>query len=206
MKLYKYKPLNNLWHVLDIALNERLYCAPWRDLNDPLEGRYEIYLGDSDRDGRCALNSFIESTRNKFRIAALSANATNFLLWSHYADGHKGVAIEIEIPDNHPDLTKIVYSPFSSIFTNEDDIEEDMRHIFNGKTEEWSYEEEYRIITNREYFYLPLKPSRILLGPMVDDSREVLLRKTLSTHIDIVNTKLDRTQGTISIVTPRSSS
>ena len=203
MKLYKYKPLNNLWHVLDIVLNKRLYCAPWRDLNDPLEGRYEIYLGERDSDGGCAMSSFIESARNKFRISSLSANATNFLLWSHYADGHKGVAIEIEIPDGHPDLTEVAYSPFSSIFRNEDDFKDDMRHIFNGKTEEWSYEEEYRIIQKQDYFYLPTKPLRLLLGPIVDASREDLLREALSARIEIVRTKLDRTQGTISIVTPR---
>ena len=46
--------------------------------------------------------SRIEQARDGFRIASLSATPTNFLLWSHYADGHKGVAIEVDIPDGHP--------------------------------------------------------------------------------------------------------
>jgi len=45
MKIYKYKSLSNLWHVMDVLVHNRLYCAHWSELNDPLEGRYEIYLG-----------------------------------------------------------------------------------------------------------------------------------------------------------------
>ena len=41
MKLYKYRSLRrNLDFVLDILLNERLYCANYTALNDPLEGYY----------------------------------------------------------------------------------------------------------------------------------------------------------------------
>jgi hypothetical protein len=205
MKLYKYRSLTNLWHVLDPVLNQRLYCAHWSTLNDPLEGRYEIYLGGKSRSLESSMVSCIEHARDGFRIASLSATATNFLLWSHYADGHKGVAIEVDIPHGHPDLTEVVYSPFSSVFSEKEQTLEDMRHLFNGKGEEWAYEEEYRIITDRHYFDLPSKPSRLLLGPMVPQERAGLLRKALSDHIEIVTMSLDRVQGTLCVVGPTSS-
>jgi hypothetical protein len=202
MKLYKYKSLANLWHVLDPILNQRLYCAHWSTLNDPLEGRYEVYLGSKSHKLESIMVSRIERARNEFRIASLSATPTNFLLWSHYADGHKGVAIEVDIPDGHPDLTKIVYSPFSSVFSEKEQTREDMRHLFNGKGQEWAYEEEYRIITDRQYFDLPSEPSRLLLGPMVPEEQAALLRKALSEHIEIVTMDLDRVQGTLYVVGP----
>jgi hypothetical protein len=37
----------------------------------------------------------IDQAKDKMRVASLSKNTHNFLLWSHYADGHKGIAIEI---------------------------------------------------------------------------------------------------------------
>ncbi|KFG67128.1 DUF2971 domain-containing protein [Microvirga sp. BSC39] len=202
MKLYKYKSLANLWHVLDLVLNQRLYCAHWSTLNDPLEGRYEIFLGNKPSKLESIMVSRIEQARNGFRIASLSAAATNFLLWSHYADGHKGVAIEVDIPEDHPELTKVTYSPFSSIFSEKAQTQEDMRHLFNGKGEEWAYEEEYRIITDRQYFDLPSKPSRLLLGPMVPDEQAALLRKALFGHIEIVTMELDRMQGILVVVGP----
>ncbi len=202
MKLYKYKSLANLWHVLDVVVNQRLYCAHWSRLNDPLEGRYEVYLGKKSHKIESIMIDRIEQARDGFRIASLSANATNFLLWSHYADGHKGIAIEMDIPEDHPDLTKVTYSPFSSVFSKKAQTEEDMRHLFNSKGEEWEYEEEYRIIVDRPYFDLPEKPSRLLLGPMANEEHVALLQKVIADRIEIVAMEIDQLQGTLFIVGP----
>lgn len=196
MKLYKYRSLQNLWHVLDTVVNQRLYCARWGELNDPLEGRYEVYFGNKVKDPQRLVGK-IEGKRDKFRIASLSSDPTNFLLWSHYADGHKGVAIEVEIPELHPDLFEITYSPFSSIFSESVQLKEDMRHIFNGKTEEWEYEREYRVITTREHFKLDSPIMRILVGPLVSESRRKILRTILPDSVQLVPMELDRGQGTL---------
>ncbi|MGD9874527.1 MAG: hypothetical protein AB7T27_09695 [Kiritimatiellia bacterium] len=38
MKAYKFKSAAQIPHALDIILNNRLYCADWSSLNDPMEG------------------------------------------------------------------------------------------------------------------------------------------------------------------------
>ncbi len=129
MKLYKYKSLSNLWHTLDVLVNDRLYCAHWSELNDPLEGRYEIYLGGKSLKIESIMTSRIENARDTYRVSSLSADPTNFLMWSHYAEGHKGIVIEVEVPESHSDLTKVVYSSFSSVFTDKLQTKEDMRHL-----------------------------------------------------------------------------
>lgn len=197
MKLYKYKSLANLWHFLDLVLNQRLYCAHWADLNDPLEGRYEIYLNSqSSKIKRTAVDR-IETAKNTYRVASLSADPANFLLWSHYADGHKGVAIEIDIPESHPDLVEILYSGFSPVFTGKTQTKKDMRSLFNGKGEEWSYEREYRIIVTKEFFKLPFPISRVLLGPRVNRHQEKILSTLLPKSVKLVRTQLDHAQGTL---------
>ena len=40
MILYKYRSLENLEHVLDIILNQRLYCSTYPELNVPFEGLF----------------------------------------------------------------------------------------------------------------------------------------------------------------------
>lgn len=202
MKLYKYKSLSNLWHTLDVLVNDRLYCAHWSELNDPLEGRYEVYLGGKSHKVESIMTSRIENARDTYRVSSLSADPTNFLMWSHYAEGHKGIVIELEIPESHPDLTKVVYSPFSSVFTDKLQTKEDMRHLFNGKGEEWEYEQEYRIITEDTFFLLPEAVNRVLLGPLVSDLQISILEKVIPSRIEIVRMELDRVQGTLTVNSP----
>lgn len=202
MKLFKYKSLKNLWHVLDVLINDRLYCAHWSELNDPLEGRYEIYLGDKSIKAQSVMATRIDKARDTYRLASLSADPTNFLMWSHYADGHKGIVIEIEIPEDHPDLTKILYSPFSSVFTEKIQTKEDMRHLFNGKSEEWSYEQEYRLVTEHRFLPLRYPVSRMLLGPQVDDEQAEILQRIAPSSVEIVRMELDSLQGTLTVVGP----
>ena len=40
MKLYKFRSFENIEFTLDIIMNERLYCAQHKSLNDPFEGLF----------------------------------------------------------------------------------------------------------------------------------------------------------------------
>ena len=40
MKAYKFRAASQFAFALDIIFNRRLYCADWRTLNDPMEGRF----------------------------------------------------------------------------------------------------------------------------------------------------------------------
>jgi hypothetical protein len=205
LKLYKYKSLQNLWHVLDMIVNQRLYCAHWSELNDPLEGRYEVYLGPKGPRIEELMVGRIEKAKNNYRVASLSADPNNFLLWSHYADGHKGVAVEIDIPESHKDLLKVTYSPFSSVFTDKLQTLEDMRHLFNGKGEEWAYEKEYRLVVPRKFFRLPKPIVRVLLGPRVSEDQRKVLSAIVPPNVELFQTELDRVQGTLEVANPNPS-
>lgn len=202
MLLYKYRSLENLWFLMDIVANQRVYCANWWELNDPLEGNYEIYLGKNSDKYQSIMESRIEKARESFRIASFSKTATNFLLWSHYADGHKGVAVELEIDEEDPNLHEVTYSPFSSVFTEKSQTTQSMYHLFNGKTEEWEYEEEYRVITKDRYYSFDRPIQRILLGPQVNRDKASLLRKIIPESVELVATELDRVQGVLKVVGP----
>jgi len=103
---YKYRGLSNLEFALDIFINKRLYAAEFKYLNDPMEGTYIYSEGTLDQN---QINSiYQEKISNK--ICSLSANKNNMLMWSHYADGHRGFVIGIEIvPDENIDVKKVEY-------------------------------------------------------------------------------------------------
>ena len=195
MKLYRYISLERLWHVLDIVVNKRLYCAHWKQLNDPLEGRYEISNEHLRKRVGATMAERIENAKESYRIASLSADPTSYLMWSHYASGHKGAVIEVEISDSEKELFRIIYTPFQSVFTENIQAEEDMRHIFSGKTEEWKYEQEYRLITEKKYFDLEQPISRILLGPAISTDHSRILNKLFGSEIELIEMKLGESLG-----------
>jgi len=117
--------------------------------------RLEILL-----DKRNLLNEKI----NKIGILSLSSNLninqlltvsvpekndprTNLIMWSHYANSHKGFVIEFKkdfIEDI--DIQKLEYSDERDIITYEDIDNNNFYNLFFKKSIEWSYEQEYRVI------------------------------------------------------------
>ncbi|WP_161129720.1 MULTISPECIES: DUF2971 domain-containing protein [Photobacterium] len=159
-------------------------------MNDPLEGRYYSRFGNG-------FDEKVNIRRNEWRICALSSALDNFLLWSHYASGHKGIAIELEIPEENPDLSKVQYSPFSPIFTDISESIKDHKNLFEIKTEEWSYEQEYRIICKGEFYELPNPIKKIYLGHKISSERAKILRSILPSSVEVVQMKLDSYQGKV---------
>lgn len=199
MKLYKYKSIDNLWHILDIVLMNRIFCAHWSQLNDPLEGRYTVFLQDKnlnpmwDITGHPLVDKFKDATR----IASLSADGRNFLMWSHYASGHRGVVIEFDILDEEKNLHEVRYSPFDALINNEIESRRDYKHVLLCKTESWSYEREYRILYNSDFYPLDRPPNKIIFGGLIDDNHKEILSRALQGKIEIVNARINRYQGRV---------
>ncbi len=75
MILYKYRSLANFEHVLDIILNQRLYCSTYPELNDPFEGIYRVtyfLLKDGDMATKENYKNVEESVTGKIKICSLS--------------------------------------------------------------------------------------------------------------------------------------
>ncbi|MDP3684946.1 MAG: hypothetical protein Q8S01_13545, partial [Ignavibacteria bacterium] len=121
MKLYKYKSLDNLFQVYDILINNRLHCSNIIDFNDPYEGLFVVkYLLKIQRTLRKENGRLIRTVRgiweelslldprvkiivdaiDKKRVCSLSRKKNDVQLWAHYANGHRGIAIELDIPDD----------------------------------------------------------------------------------------------------------
>ena len=195
MRLYKFMSLANLWRVLEIVHRNRIFCARWQDLNDPMEGNYELFYDSPGMQGRTNLESKIKENRDRYRIASFSKSSTNFLLWSHYADGHKGVAIEVKIDPDEPNLTPVTYSPFNQIFTEHSDLDLNYPSIFHGKYTAWRYEKEWRIVTTEPYFSLSTPCRKILLGPRIEREQSEILRMALPKRVRLVETRIENSIG-----------
>jgi hypothetical protein len=120
MKLYKFKSLRNFQYVADIFCNKRFHTALFTELNDPMEGLFEYDPETSER----YINQ-IKQEKGNLRTCSFSKNFKNLLLWAHYADGFKGICIEIEANDSSQnELVEVTYSS-SFININEHNANQD---------------------------------------------------------------------------------
>lgn len=196
MKLYKFRSLDNIEFVLDILLNERLYCAPYSDLNDPLEGLfYTIYSPNIYSKKRLRRYREIQDLPTKYsdiKICSLSEELNDIRMWSHYASGHTGVAIEIDFTNNNQDLKKVTYDPGLQKHSDSLLFESTPKEILSFKTEHWDYEQEYRILQDIDYYDISGRITGIYFGVRTSDFHRELLSKAVHNKYELINTRLDR--------------
>lgn len=109
MRAYKFRAASQIAFALDIIINRRLFCSDWKMLNDPMEGMFVYSHQSSDGyDYKKVVQQIIEE-KKRLKICSLSATFDSHLLWAHYAGGFDGLAIEVEIPDNHRSVKKVDY-------------------------------------------------------------------------------------------------
>ncbi|WP_432459496.1 DUF2971 domain-containing protein [Agarivorans sp. QJM3NY_25] len=112
----------------------------------------ELYKKEIGKYGVLSLSSNKEINQlHTVSVPSKKDPRTNILMWSHYADSHKGFVIEFfsDFIDGI-ELKRVDYSNSRGYLTFEDVKENSFSHIFYSKSSEWSYEQEYRAV-------LPLK-------------------------------------------------
>jgi len=173
---YKYRSLsqNGFFKCIDIIIKKRLYASRYIDLNDPMEGFYLCPKGKLSEKMQYSLQKKIDAVR----IVSLSKRNDKTLMWSHYADGHKGIVIGIEINENQFDVRPVIYGELPTI--KEEDIGEDTyKELLSTKLSPWFYEEEVRILAKRRY--IPVEIKEIIYGTKINQTVRSVLRRTVNT-------------------------
>ena len=94
----------NTQYGLQVLLERRLKIARVHELNDPFE-----FMGiDVSEDTlREAMESVKDQYNETWGILCFSNRWDSPVQWAHYADGHRGLCLGFDIPDEH--LTKVTY-------------------------------------------------------------------------------------------------
>jgi hypothetical protein len=137
----------------------------------------------------------------KFGIFSLTEDPHNIVMWSHYADSHKGICAGFDMQEFNKyrgtifthsgiiiDLHKIEYEDKFPVFERDKmSVEDHGVKPLITKSEYWNYEKEWRMISINNNSNIPLKIrdgmiSEIILGCRMSDKRreeiiEILRRK-----------------------------
>jgi hypothetical protein len=167
----------NAEYGIQAILRRRLKVSLIPDLNDPFE-----LIGSclQDKDLRIAFQSTKRDLARRCGIHCFSKNWSNPVLWSHYADRHRGICLGFDVPDKS--LMHVSY--------NGSRLKQDIRQMPLGsskraalmqkllsfKFEDWKYESEVRIFVdlletthdNNLYFTefsADFKLTQVILGP-----------------------------------------
>jgi len=160
--LYKYRSLDNFRHFVDIIFRRRLYAAKYKDLNDPMEGQYYYSGGKINIEVRRKLRD----KKAGLRLCSLSRDKDNYLMWSHYANGHRGVVIGVRITDTSYIIEPIKYSGIESII-DPNVIGQTALEILSHKLQVWNYEKEVRVFTRNEC-YVNIEVVEVIAGVSMD--------------------------------------
>ena len=174
--LYKYKKIDiNLLKLISNNNNKinNIRLSNFNYFNDPADPLIKL--------NKEAFEA-IEKYTNDIKIYSLSSEYNNFLMWSHYANEHKGICVAYDISNiNEYDnmiLKKVRYTnnvilgEYKHMFDNYAlNLESYFISLFYLKHKNWKYKKEYRIIayTKEEYIYLPIKAIYFGMNASDDD-------------------------------------
>ena len=152
-----------------------------RDFNDHFEWRVgldpEKFVPGYEIAIRAIVQDAIDVFGERYGILSHSDKLTDPVLWSHYADKHRGVAFEISHTRDPQRLVKIEYDKDRPVLDTArmDDLshmQEVVWALIRQKSRGWEYEREYRV-------YLQLKDCEISGGHYFQKIPDTLLQRVI---------------------------
>ncbi|MBS1257632.1 MAG: hypothetical protein MAG551_00676 [Candidatus Scalindua arabica] len=172
--LYKYSTLSA--NSISSLINKTVWFADPRSFNDPFDCRFDILeslpksfkmpakIGVeimAEKFNACKNaeeNNTIKEYRKKLEkalteigVLCLAGSNDNMLMWSHYADKHKGFCLGFRMTGN--DAFKVRPVSYEGKYVEikiedfADKYKEYIEDIIFSKVSDWAYEKEYRIVT-----------------------------------------------------------
>ncbi len=130
----------SLCHGLDDLRHRHLKIAQLDELNDP----FELWaIAQPDQHLQQAISATKQQMAEQYGLLCFSLDWHNPLLWSHYADRHRGLALGFDV--NEQILKQVSYVKDRPV-VEKINIETASRLLFT-KYEDWRYEREARIYT-----------------------------------------------------------
>jgi len=139
-----------------------------------------------------------DSVMDKIGICCFSLKPDNILMWSHYAENHKGFLVEFTTDQSNPDIVEstekylggylVEYSdkmPVRSLGLSEcESSQEDLYKQFLTKSAVWFYESEFRVLSLNKgpgiHQFCQNMVSAVIAGAKMGDAHIQILSDTVN--------------------------
>lgn len=173
--------------------SQKVYFNDWEKLNDPMEGFY-MYIPSEHIEN---IEEILHKSKTKYKIFCCSKEYSSILLWSHYADSHKGICVEVEMDEDLcrvNDIFKlnIVYRKNLVDVYPKDNTRDNVKHILKHKLSVWGYEEEVRFFkeSDQPNSFGIGEIKSIFLGTKCSEKDEAIIKEWIK-HTSIEIKKVD---------------
>jgi hypothetical protein len=205
--LYRYERIN--LQTLRNLKNQVIYLGAPRNFNDPYDCAISAPLTDLTDQGLLRLlegrrvdasdevlkdmlktnaiktiQALTERFLNERGVACFTQKPDNLLMWSHYADGGRGMCLAFSTKEKlFEKAKKVTYSGSIPLLNLEsilcDEQYDSLIELYRTKSTHWAYEEEWRVIHEKagtSWTYEASSLEAVYFGPNVPDD---LLQMTL---------------------------
>lgn len=207
--LYQYRPINK--YFFSSIENSQIFFRNPLDFNDPFEcrfsqititqrdwithvkylksnGLYDKFVenSDSNRDPREEMISKFFESLKAMGVSCFTTKNNNGLMWSHYANSHKGLCLEF---DTLADVT-LFKELYKVKYVNNRWAYNYLRNplkvyeFFSRKSNIWKYEEEYRVIKIEKGLHAFNKNSlkKVIFGCRTSKQNRTIVLKRLAKY------------------------
>ncbi len=210
VEVFKFRPVNKF--TLDSLIKKQLYFSSPAELNDPHDCQVDIEqsirtaIAETTGDQQEKLNILLmqkdtlESLRSNLDssgVCSFSNEQLNPVMWSHYADGHRGIGLYYHIPEafilgNEMGMQGVSYGDSllsdwlktCSIAFDVDFLFKIIKRTLTSKGEDWAYEKELRFI-RRATGGLDIDPAflrEIFFGLRTSERDKDLIQRIVHSH------------------------
>lgn len=192
MLLYHFLPAK---YAIDDLTKKRLKLSEIDQLNDPFE---LSCVAQPDRRLRGALRRYRSTMARGYGMLCFSKSWHNTILWSHYADKHRGMCLGFDVDDQSVrPVSYVTRRPYLQLPLTE----EAASQLLYTKYRDWSYEEEFRLwfrLDTRDpatglYFYDlddRVKLREVIVGPLCQASKAEIEAVIVERDVRLIKARL----------------
>lgn len=196
------KDSNDYRYTMDIFANVQLWFSAPKDFNDPFDCKLvpqisstksfayamaqrqtEFNSNNVDVEKAIAQTPNVQdyvkkatfNVMNRCGILSLTKMNDDILMWSHYADNHKGICLEFDVTQDYDFFTYPICIDYQTTYPIVDLATNDMKvyvkKLLKTKFIEWSYEKEVRIYKTPKglHSFNPKALRNVYFGCKIDD-------------------------------------
>lgn len=177
---YRYREIS--YNNIDVITNGKLYLSLPKSFNDPYD--CIIYRNPNYRK-----NKIFAKVLDKVRIACFSKDNDSILMWSHYANSHKGICIGYQLTEKFLVENNVCFDEI--IYKNSYEPDKNFKSVFHEsffvKNDIWEYENEYRLLSfkNKDNFIAAPKINHIIFGLNCSNKSRDIVYEALKEKEDI---------------------
>lgn len=218
MSLFKFKSaktIEDLTRDIQTMMNDEIWFSGIEYLNDPFEKVYSTKtLEEYEGTEQIVTDFFIPFQKNvdeyfkKVGILSLCEKNTNLVMWSHYADNHKGYCIEYDLNSNI--INQLNFESDDEIFFMDIEYEDtpidflslpsNFQFYLRRKSKLWEYENELRYISSKKGIHkIPSDSIKaIYLGANINKIvKETIIKLCIDKKINLYQSTLSNNSYTL---------